>query len=131
MIDVVALVRDVTIRETLIRQTFAERVYGGHLPPQKTAADMPMLEIRQRGGRLDYSSRVYQVSMQFKAYGATEQAAMTAGRSVVDALNDKQHVHNTVLWSRLEEGTMPTTLQEPDTGWWFCLVFIRFFIKEL
>jgi len=96
-------------------------------PAGYTPADGPCYCFKARGG-IDEDTEVIQiVSMQFKCYGDTNIAARQAYR----ALNDVLKTAKTYRIMSARREALGVTLNEPDTGWPYVLVYYSFMINTL
>jgi len=106
------------------------RIYAGrNLPSEADVASGPALLIGMRGGGQDFHSQLYVVSVQCRVYAATEAQAPAGERALYDAINDTQA--RAIAYMRLEDGTMPVLLNDPDTGWPYMLSFYRFHVRNV
>jgi hypothetical protein len=104
---------------------FASRNLPAGYSPEKG----PALLFSMRGGGQDFSSKLHVSSVQFRAYGADELTARSADRALYDAINDTQA--RGIAYIRLDDGTLPVLLNEPETGWPYMLSYYRFHIHNL
>lgn len=130
MLDLEAAIRAHLGSLAALTAVYGNRMYAARsLPPEYRSEDGPGLLFMIRGGGQEFHSQLYKPSVQFRSYAATEREARTAARALYDALNDTQG--RGFAWIRLEEGTLPTLLNEPGTNWPFVLSFYRFQIQNL
>jgi len=104
------------------------RIYAGrNVPPRGyTPGDGSALTFRVRGGPgFDQEDAILTPSFQFKCYGATELAAMTCYRALVDALHNGSSAN--VL--RGIQESVGQLLEEPSTEWPFVLCFFTVLIR--
>lgn len=130
MIDVEAEVRKLLGTLAGVTAAFGTRVYFGRsLPPgyrvEQGAALLGML----RGGGQEYHSKLWRASVQFRCYAASESAARAAARALYDDLNDTQA--RGMAYIRMEDGTLPTLLNEPGTNWPYVLSYFVFQAQDL
>jgi hypothetical protein len=108
--------------------TFGVRVYAGaNLPTGYTPKRGAALLLTVRGGEQDYSSQVWRVSVQARCYAETDAQAMAASTALYEAINDAQG--GRVMFSRMEDGTLPTPLTEPGPGWPYVLSFYQMHLR--
>lgn len=130
MIDIEATIRKHLAGLASLQAAFGGRIYAGRgLPAGYKTSDGPAVLFSIRGGGQAYHSQLYMPSVQFRVYAATETAARAADRALYDAINDTQA--RAIAYMRLEDGTMPTLLNEPDTGWPYMLSYYRFHVQNL
>jgi hypothetical protein len=104
------------------------RIYAGRdvPPPGYKPADGSAITFRIRGGPgFDEEDALLTPSFQFKCYGASEIAAQTCYRALVDAL----HNGYTVDVLRGIQESVGQLLEEPGTEWPFVLVFFTVWIR--
>lgn len=125
--DPLAIVRAWLAADVNMAATFGNRIWAAaNLPPKYKPDAGPACLFAPRGGGIDYSSSVWQPSLQFRVYAETEIAAWNAWQVLFAAANDKQA--NQIKWSRMESGTFPAPLTEPGLDWSFVLGFFRMHI---
>jgi hypothetical protein len=109
-------------------ERFGQRIYAGrNLPPGYLPSQGEAILFATRGGGMDFSSQVLLPSVQFRIYAETEAKARQAAFDLHDAINDTQA--RKIAYARMEEGTMPTLLNEPESNWPYMLSFYHFQIR--
>ena len=89
-------------------------------PPSYKPSDGQAICFKTRGGTgFDEQDAIYNVSFQFKCYGATRLLATELFRTLNNILHSTAGIG--IKMGNLE--APPETLQEPDTGWYFTLAF--------
>jgi hypothetical protein len=104
------------------------RIYAGRdvPPPGYNPADGSAITFRVRGGPgFTLENPTLVPSFQFKCYGATELAATTCYRTLVDALHDG---YSADVLRGIQE-SVGQLLEEPGTEWPFVLVFFTVHIR--
>lgn len=108
------------------------RIWGdSNFPPQSHRPDDgPALTFRPRGGFLDYTTKVWHISYQFKCYGETDHASMSPQQSsyalyevLCDNINEKSF--GSVRYSYVSVPQQAFTENFPTT-WPFYLAFVDF-----
>lgn len=129
MIDVEAVVRENLASLAGVRAVFGSRIYAGaNLPAGYKPRDGAALLLAMRGGSQDFSSKLFSVSIQVRVYAESEAVARQAARELYDDLNDSKA--RRLCYARLESGTMPTLLLEPDANWPYVLMFFRLLLHN-
>jgi len=98
------------------------RIYGDtDVPPSDyTPAAGPCICLVVRGGDADdESDAVKECSFQFKVYGPDRPTARAEARKLHAVL---QNAKSSIIKNARRE-TQPVTLEEPENGWIFALVF--------
>jgi hypothetical protein len=129
MVDVEAVIRKRVADLPAMQAVFGNRVYAGRRLPNgynPTQGAAALLAVR--GGGLSYSSKLISVSVQFRVYAETEAKAKKATMKLFDAVNDTQWPQ--VKFARMEAGTVPTILTEPETDWAFGVLFVRVWVEN-
>ena len=127
MIDHESRIRALMVSLPKITAKFGQRVYAARsLPAGYKPEQGPALLFTTRGGTQLYHSRVLVPSVQMRVYGATEAMVRGATQALYDALNDTKSLD--VPYIRMENGTLPTLINEPNVGWPFMLLFFTFHI---
>lgn len=129
MVDVEAVVRENLAGLAGVRAVFGSRIYAGvNLPAGYKPQDGVALLLAMRGGSQDFSSKLFSVSIQVRVYAESEAQARQAAKHLYDELNDSKA--RRVCYARMESGTMPVLLLEPETNWPYVLMFFRIFIQN-
>jgi len=127
MIDVESTVRAHLATLDKVRARFGQRIYAGrYLPSGYKPGDGPAALFTVRGGGQDYSSKVFEPSLQFRIYAETESMCRQAAGELYDALNDTQA--RKIIYMRMEDGTIPTLLSEPGSDWPYVLMYFKFHV---
>lgn len=125
MIDIEAQARKYVAGLAGVQAVFGTRVYAGRsLPAGYLPSSGPAALMGIRGGGQAFHSNLYMTSMQIRVYAETEAKAREAGRDLYDAINDTQS--KVFAYVRLEEGTLPTLLNEPGANWPYVLCYYTF-----
>jgi NADPH:quinone reductase-like Zn-dependent oxidoreductase len=133
MIDVHSAILTVLEADAPLVALVNTRVFAGRdvPPPRTTPGGGACLTFKVRGGAGAYRGRDYEdalivPSVQFKSYAASELAAYTVYRALVDALHNGHD--GTVLHA--EEAGVGQPLEEPDTEWRFVLSFFDVMVRS-
>lgn len=130
MIDIEATIRAHLAGLTALTAVYNGRIYAARSLPAGYKPELgPALLFSIRGGGQEYHSQLFMPSIQFRAFAANEKAAREADRALHDAINDTQA--RAIAYMRMEDGTLPILLDDPDTGWPYILSFYRFHIQNL
>jgi hypothetical protein len=125
MTNVESVIRAYLASVSAITALVGTRIYASqNLPAGYKVSIGPAILLAPRGGGQDYSSKVLTPSVQFRCYAATETLARQVSSALYAALND--HAGGGFKYARLDEGTYPTLLSEPDTNWPYMLSFYQF-----
>ena len=112
-----------------LADTFEERVYAGtDLPDGYKSSDGPAILFRLRGGSQEYHNQLWRCSVTLRVYADDEATARSASGEVVDQINDQRN--GKLVWMRMEDGTLPTLLRDPETDWPYMLMYIFMFVRE-
>lgn len=106
------------------------RIYGDtDVPPSGyKPSDGPCLCLKVRGGEPDdESDAVKEVSVQFKVYAADSPTARSTTRTLHGVFQNAKN--GKILTARRE--TQPVTLDEPENGWIYALVFYSVMVKNV
>ena len=128
MIDPNAKVLALLEADTTLVALVGSRIYAGRDVPREgyNPADGSAITFRVRGGLgFDLEDATLTPSFQFKCYGASEIAAMTCYRVLVDALHNGYSAD--VL--RGVQESVGQLLEEPGTEWPFVLAFFTVHIR--
>jgi hypothetical protein len=127
--DPEAAIRNHLIGLTGVTAEFGQRIYcGRNLPPSYEPKQGAAVLVAIRGGGLDYTSKVWEPSVQCRIYAQTEALARKAGRALFRALNETKS--RLVIYARLEAGTIPTLLTEPGSNWPYMLAFYKIYVQN-
>ncbi len=129
MIDAPKIIRDYLAAQAGLTALTGTRIYAEvDTPPTPgyTPDDGGAVCFKIRGGSVDYTAAILKASVQFKCYGATEVAANQVYRALHDALDEAAAG---TFKSAIQEN-LGQTLQEPDTGWYFTLVFFTVMVID-
>lgn len=127
MTDVESIVRAYLASVTAVTTLVSIRIYASqNLPPGYSVSNGPAILFGPRGGGQDYSSKMLTPSMQFRCYAATEKLARQVSNALYDALND--HSGSGIKYSRMEEGTYPTLLTEPEINWPYVISYFKIYV---
>jgi hypothetical protein len=129
MIDVDAAIKAYLSSKAGIIAVFGARIYAARfLPAGYQPVQGPACLFLPRGGSQDYSSQVAIPSVQFRIYAASEGLVRTAAAAIYDGVNDTKGLG--IAWARMDDGTFPVMLTEPDTNWPYMLMYIVFFVVK-
>lgn len=129
MIDLEAKIRAYLIARAEITAIFGRRVYASRsLPAGYRPEQGPALLFTVRGGRQAYHAQLFSPSVQFRAYAKDDASATHAGRMLHESINDRQ-AHG-LAYIRMEDGTLPTLLNDPETSWPYSLSFYTFHVQN-
>lgn len=125
MVDVEAVLTEYLLDQAGLTVLTGQRIHASlYLPKGYEPSQGPALIFNIRAGSQDYSSAVFQPSIQFRAYAKTQAEAKAVDRALYDVLNDKDCYP--IKMARLE--VMGQLLEEPDTRWPYVLSFYRLFV---
>ena len=130
MIDVNAKVLTLLEANVALVTLCGSRIYAGRDVPREgyNPGDGSAITFRVRGGPgFDEEDAILTPSFQFKCYGASEIAAQTCYRALVDAL----HNGYTADVQRGIQESVGQLLEEPGTEWPFVLVFFTVWIRAV
>lgn len=106
------------------------RIYGDTDVPPSTykPSDGACVCFKVRGGSADdESDAVKEVSVQFKVYASDSPTARSAARTLHGILQNARSIK--ILTARRE--IQPVTLEEPENGWIYALVFYSVMFKNV
>ena len=130
MIDPNAKVLALLEADTTLVALVGSRIYAGRDVPREgyNPDDGSAICFRVRGGMgFDLEDAILTPSFQFKCYGASEIAAMTCYRTLVDALHNG---HSADVLRGIQE-SVGQILEEPGTEWPFVLAFFTVHIRAV
>ena len=105
------------------------RVYAGRrLPAGYNVTDGPAVLMATRGGTAQFHSQVWRASLTMRVYAESESLARSTAGLVHDAINDTQS--QTLVYVRLEDGTLPMLLSDAETGWPFVLMYVMAIVRS-
>lgn len=114
----------------LASNVLGTRIYGDtDVPPNSyKPVDGSCVCLKVRGGIADdESDAVKEVSVQFKIYAADPPTARSAARTLHGVFQNARNIK--ILTARRE--TQPVTLDEPENGWIYALVFYGVMFKNV
>jgi len=130
MIDIEATIREYLAEQTEISATFGKRIYAARsLPAGYTPDRGPGLLLNVRGGGQAFHSNLYTPSVQMRIYGKTEADVRAAANQLYEAINDTQS--REFAYVRMQEGTLPSLLNEPGTNWPYVLCYYTFQVRNV
>jgi hypothetical protein len=123
LIDPLSTIRTHLLAQTALTALVVDRIYAGVVyPPAEYVAGDYAITLNSRGGQVGYDRLLLSESYTFKCYGATELAAMTLYRTLVDVLDDSSA--GAIRYASLEISGYP--LREPEpVNWPFVLCYFR------
>lgn len=122
MIDALLVVRRHILSYNNLATLFTGGIVSGpDLPEGYSVLRGPSLVINTRGGNLGYHNDTLQASLQLRIFAETFDLSIRSAGDLFDAINDSRGLG--IKWLRLEEGTIPTSLTDPLTGWPFVMMF--------
>lgn len=130
MINISATIRAYLALNAQVSAVFGQRIYAARsLPAGYTPERGPGLLVSVRGGGQAFHSQLYLPSMQMRIYARTESEASAAAVQLYEAINDTQS--REFAYVRMEEGTLPTLLNEPGTNWPYVLCYFTFQVRNV
>lgn len=124
---------DLKVREYLaslgaVSAVFGARIYAGRrLPAGYNVTDGPALLLATRGGKAEFHSQVWRASLTVRVFAESEALARSAAGVAHDAINDTKS--GTLVYVRLEDGTLPMLLSDPETNWPFVLMYVMAMVR--
>ena len=111
-----------------LNETFGARVYAGvDLPDGYLSSDGPAILFGLRGGSQAYHNQLWRCSVTLRVYADDEATARSAAGEVIEQINDQRN--GKLVWMRMEDGTLPTLLRDPETRWPYVLMYVFLFAR--
>lgn len=121
--------RDYLMAQARLTMLTSSRIYAAPwLPTNYKPSDGAALLYTSRGGGEDYSSGTLRVSVQFRAFGLTQNDAIAVDKALWTVLNDKPKAGTCMKMARLE--VPGQILLDPDTEWIFSLIYYQIYFTN-
>ena len=129
MVDIEAAIRAYLAGLQGVTAAFGKRIYASRLLPSGYKPEQgPACLFAVRGGGMDFSSKLFSPSVQFRIYAQDEVKTREVAGKLFDAINDTKA--RGIIYARMEDGTIPTLMTEPDSNWPYILIFFKFFLTN-